>query len=261
MVGPHYRYTSAAFLATLLVVLLCAQRLPASAADQSPAAVDHPDLATLVKRIVQAELQNRGRASAYSVVREYKVFSADTEHPRTEVLATINFLPPNLKSYDIERSTGGMGEKVVRNILDHEVDATRDPRMMSVNEQNYRFDYEGEETLSGRPCYRLTITPKHERKDLLRARIWVEKNGYRILRMEGEPAKSPSFWVKDVYVVLSFGEVAGMWLQTGTQAFARLRFGGEYKLVSNDLDYEFSRAVAMNARRRHAAAMMAASVR
>ena len=261
MTDFRYKSPSVAFAAALLLVLLCAG-MPLSA-DQSSAASVRPDLPTLVKRIAEAQLESRNRATAYSVVREYKVFGADTERPRSEVVASINFLPPNMKSYDIERSTGGMGEKVVRNILDHEVNATRDPRTMSVNEQNYRFDYEGEDTVSGIPCYRLTITPKHERKDLLKANIWVEKNGYRIVRMEGEPAKSPSFWVKDVYVVLSFGEVAGMWLQTETQAIARLRFGGEYKLVSHDLDYDVSRAVATRStpRRRHAAAMIAAGVR
>jgi len=261
MADTRLKSTSVAFAVVGLLVLLCAG-MPLEA-DEATQASGRPDLPTLVKHIARAQLESRNRATAYSVMREYKVFAANGEHPRTEVLASINFLPPNVKSYDIERSTGGMGEKVVRNILDHEVDATRDPRTMSVNEQNYRFDYEGEETVSGLGCYRLTITPRHERKDLLKATIWVEKNGYRIVRMEGEPAKSPSFWVKDVYVVLSFGEVAGMWLQTGTQAIARLRFGGEYKLVSHDLDYDLSSTAALKStpRRRHASAMIAAGVR
>jgi len=261
MATSRLKSTSVALATVGLLMLLCAA-MPL-AADEATAQNGRPDLAALVKRITQAQMESRNNATAYSVVREYKVFSADAAHPRSEVVASINFLPPNVKSYDIERSTGGMGEKVVRNILDHEVDATRDPRTMSVNEQNYRFDYEGEETIAGLGCYKLTITPRHERKDLLKADIWVEKNGYRIVRMEGEPAKSPSFWVKDVYVVLSFGEVAGMWLQTETQAIARLRFGGEYKLVSHDLDYDLSRTVATKStpRRRHASAMIAAGVR
>src|SRR6185312_5171497 len=91
-------------------------------------------------------------------------------------------------------------------ILDHEVDAARDPREMMVNEQNYRFDYDGEESVENVPCYRLTIAPKHDRKDLLNATIWVDRNSYRIVRVEGEPAKSPSFWVKDVHLVLDLAK-------------------------------------------------------
>ncbi len=247
--------------AALVIAFLCAQ---AAAAQQSPG--ERPDLATLVQRISEAQAQNHSRTLPYTVTRDYKVFGTNPEHPRTEVVATVNFLPPNMKTYDIDQSTGGMGEKVIRRILDHEVDAARDPREMMVNEQNYLFDYDGEEPVGNLSCYRLTIAPKHDRKDLLNATIWVDKNSYRIVRMEGEPAKSPSFWVKDVHLILDFGEVAGMWMQTEIHALAHLRFGGEYKIVSQDLDYDIARSVASNTHpaplhRRRSTAIMAASVR
>lgn len=249
-------------LSTALLLMLILNQ--SGEAQQSSPGV--PDLVTLVQRISEAQVENHARIVPYTVTREYKVFGADTRRPRTQVVAKVNFLPPNLKTYDIDESTGGMGEKVIRHILDHEVDAARDSRTLAVNEQNYRFDYDGEETVASVPCYRLTIAPKHERKDLLNATIWVDKDSYRIVRMEGDPSKSPSFWVKDVHVVLNFGEVSGMWMQTEIQALAHLRFGGEYKIVSHDLDYDVARSVASNThpltlRRRRSSVMMAASVR
>ena len=261
MVGSGRRSNYVSISAALVIAFVWAQ---ASAAQQSPN--QPPDLATLVRRISEAQAQNHNRSLPYTVTREYKVFGANADRARTEVVAKVNFLPPNMKTYDIDQSTGGMGEKVIRRILDHEVDAARDPRDMMVNEQNYRFDYDGEESVENIPCYRLTVAPKHDRKDLLNATIWVNKNSYRIVRMEGEPVKSPSFWVKDVHLVLDFGEVAGMWMQTETHALAHLRFGGEYKIVSQDLDYDIARSVAVNThpvtlRRRHSSAIMAASVR
>jgi hypothetical protein len=261
MVGFDRRSKYLSISAALVIAFVWAQ---AATAQQSPD--QQPDLTTLVRRISEAQAQNHTRTIPYTVTRDYKVFGTNAERPRTEVVAKVNFLPPNMKTYDIDQSTGGMGEKVIRRILDHEVDAARDPREMMVNEQNYRFDYDGEESVDKLPCYRLTIAPKHDRKDLLNATIWVDKNSYRIVRMEGEPAKSPSFWVKDVHLVLDFGEVAGMWMQTEIHALARLRFGGEYKIVSQDLDYDVGRSVASNThpvtlRRRHSSAIMAASVR
>ena len=261
MVGSGRRSKYVSISAALVIAFVWAQT---GAAQQLPS--QPPDLATLVRRISEAQAQNHSRTLPYTVTRDYKFFGANTERPRTEVVAKVNFLPPNMKTYDIDQSTGGMGEKVIRRILDHEVDAARDPREMMVNEQNYRFDYEGEESVDNVLCYRLTIAPKHDRKDLLNATIWVDKNSYRIVRMDGEPAKSPSFWVKDVHLVLDFGEVAGMWMQTEIHALAHLRFGGEYKIVSQDLDYDVARSVATNThpatlRRRHSSAIMAASVR
>lgn len=263
MSAPSYRSAYVASTATLLFALLFLQTSWA-VAEGIPSS-EHPDLATLVTKITEAQLNNHERTKAYSVTREYKVFGGDAETPRTQVVARINFLPPDVKNYDIDQSTGGMGEKVVRRILDHEVDAARDPHLMMVNEQNYDFDYIGEDKLDGIPCYRLRLTPKHERKELLKSTIWVDKNSYHILRMEGDPAKSPSFWVKDVHLVIQFGEVAGMWLQTETQALAHLRFGGEYKITAQNLDYDVSRTVAVNhtpaVSRRHSPAVIAASMR
>jgi hypothetical protein len=264
MSAPCYRSVSTASTCTLLFALLFLQSSMALAG-QVNASSEQPDLTTLVKNITDAQLENRERVKAYSVTREYKVFGNGGVQPRTDVVAKVNFLPPNVKSYDIDQSTGGMGEKVVRHILDHEVDAARDPKWNLVNDENYTFQYLSSEALSSIPCYKLAITPKHERKDLLKATIWVDKNSYHILRLEGDPAKSPSFWVKDVHLVMEFGEVAGMWLQTETQALAHLRFGGEYKLTSQDLGYDVSRAVAANntpaVRHRHSSFAMAASVR
>jgi hypothetical protein len=235
-----------------------------SAVDQEANA--RPDLATIVQRIWDTQLENHARVKAYAVTREYKVFGAGASSPRTDVVATVNFLPPDIKSYDIEKSTGGMGEKVIRHILDHEVDAARNSRLVMVDNENYEFEFSGEDSIAGRRCFVLKITPRHDRKELLRARIWVDANSYHLLRMEGEPAKSPSFWVKDIHVVLNFGEVSGMWLQTETNAFARLRFGGEYNIISHDLNYDVGQTVAAKLRPtgrtpRHSPTIMAASFR
>ncbi|HWY68515.1 MAG TPA: hypothetical protein VNX88_07600 [Terriglobales bacterium] len=266
MPGPRYQSTLTTAMSAALLLALLFANANAEAADFGSAANERPDMATLVKRIIEAQLDNRARAKPYSVTREYKVFGSGVNRPRTEVLAQVNFLPPNVKSYGIDQSTGGMGEKVVRRILDHEVDSTRDPKMMMVNESNYDFAYAGQGVVGGVRCYKLEITPRHERKDLLNAIIWVDQGSYRILRIEGDPVKSPSFWVKDVHVVIDYAEVAGMWLQTQTQAMAHLRFGGEYKIISHDLNYDVAQTVAATtpaarARRRHSSAIMAVGVR
>lgn len=266
MPGPRYQSTLTTAVSTALLITLLLANGKIAATDLSSAPSSHPDIAALVKRIIEAQLDNRARAKAYSVTREYKVFGTDAARPRTEVLAQVNFLPPNVKSYGIDQSTGGMGEKVVRRILDHEVDATRDPKLMMINDTNYDFAFAGTGSIGRVPCYKLGITPKRERKELLNAMIWVDKDSYRILRIEGEPSKSPSFWVKDVHVVLQYAEVAGMWLQTTTEAMARMRFGGEYKIVSHDVNYDVAQTVAVNAararlRHRHSSAIMAVGMR
>jgi hypothetical protein len=251
MLGPGYRYKSTITSAAVLAVILVIQ-VYASPADQNGKnSNNQPDLATLIQNITRAQIANRIHVKPYSVVREYKVFEAGAERPRTQVLARVSFLPPDQKSYEIDRSTGGIGGNVIRHILDHEVDAARDPREVIVSGDNYKFEYLGEDVLDGQPCYKLRISSKHDRKELLNGTIWVGQTNYRILRMEGEPAKSPSFWVKDVHIVLEFRDVAGMWMQNATHATAHIRFGGEYHVTSQDLNYDLGSVVAANSRPSH----------
>lgn len=243
MPGPRSRYEWTTASAALILVLLFMQANALAAADRSSNS-GQPDLSTIVARVTLAQIENHARVKPYSVDREYKIFGSEDEVPRTDVLAKISFLPPDQKSYDIDRSTGGLGEKIVRHILDHEVRAARATDELMITPQNYEFSYLGEEDFHGQPCYKLAITPRHDGKEMLKATVWVETGTYRILHVEGEPAKSPSFWVKDIHLELGFKEVGGMWLQTSTHATARTRFGGEYRMVSSDLNYDLTDVVA-----------------
>jgi hypothetical protein len=264
MLGPCLRHKWILSAAFAIVATLLAQG-QAIAADAAPAAASHPDITVIAQKMARAQAENHAKVKPYSVKREYRVFGEDASNPRTEVIAEINFLPPNRKTYDIDESTGGMGEKVVRRILDHEVDAARDPRELLINSENYTFEYLGEQSFAGHDCYSIRMTPRHERHDLLKAVALVDKNSYLVVRLEGEPSKSPSFWVKDLHIVMDFADVSGMWLQTRTEALAHVRFGGAYNVTSRDLSYDTSRVLAANTTRttlsHRRQAMLAADVR
>jgi outer membrane lipoprotein-sorting protein len=221
----------------LLVLIVACAELSVAASDKS-ASVNPELLNSIIQRMEQALLQNRAHARPYSVTRDYVLYGNDADHVKGHIVAQVNFLPPNRKSYDIAESTGGFQEKVVRRVLDHEVEVTRDPQDTWLTSRNYDFELVGEETLNGRRCYVLKTHPKRSDRDLMKANVWVDGDSYRILRIDGEPQKSPSFWVKDVHITLEFGDVSGMWLQTHTKAVARVRFAGDYKMYSRDMRYE-----------------------
>jgi hypothetical protein len=221
----------------LLVLIVACAELSAAGSDNSSSM--NPELLnSIIQRMEQALLQNRAHARPYSVTRDYVLYGSDADHVKGHIVAQVNFLPPNRKSYDIAESTGGFQEKVVRRVLDHEVEVTRDPQDTWLTSRNYNFELVGEETLNGRRCYVLKTHPRRSDKDLMKANVWVDADSYRILRIDGEPQKSPSFWVKDVHITLEFGDVSGMWLQTHTQAIARVRFAGDYKMYSRDMRYD-----------------------
>ncbi len=81
------------------------------------------------------------------------------------------------------------------------------------------------------PEHVLRIVPKRKDKNLLRGWIWVDARTFRIRRIEGVPAKSPSFWIKDIHITLQFADVNGMWIPTSFDAMATVRLLGRYTLA------------------------------
>ena len=88
-----------------------------------------------------------------------------------------------------------------------------------------------------RPCYPHGLKPKRKDKDLILGTAWVDKSSLLVLHIEGETAKSPSWWVRSVQIKLSFGDLSGTWLQTGMEAVADVRLFGTHTLTSRILDY------------------------
>ncbi|HUQ50268.1 MAG TPA: outer membrane lipoprotein-sorting protein [Terriglobales bacterium] len=189
----------------------------------------------IVIRLVEAQNQTRKSASAYVAERKYNVFKNESGKGKAEIMAEISFLPPGEKTFAIKQSSGGMPENVVRKALEHEASNARNPNISSITPENYDFELIGQEMLDGNQCFVMKIVPKRESKDLLKGKVWVDANRFMVRRAQGKPAKSPSFWVKDVFITLDYNDVAGVWLQTRSEATAKIRFAGEYILNSQHL--------------------------
>jgi hypothetical protein len=124
------------------------------------------------------------------------------------------------------------------------VAATRDPSDYEISPANYDFAFAGESDCSGSRCFVLTIMPKRKCKDLINGKAFVDQRSFLIRRIEGDLAKSPSWWIKKASVVVEYGEVEGMWLQTRSVADARLRMVGDYTMISHDTDLRAASSVA-----------------
>ncbi len=229
---------SALWMLSLSLVVAAAPRLA-----QSGNAV--PPLQAIVERMAQARAENRARYRPYVVKRTYKLFGREQYKIKSQVLAEMTFAPPNIKNYSIEESVGaGLGERAVRRILQSEAEAAKNYSATDFSPDNYDFKYlYDEHDVSRQHRFVLELLPKRQEKILLRGKIWVDATTYLIHRFEGEPAKSSSWWVRDVQMVLLYSDVDGMWLQTSTEATARVRILGPHRLISNDEQYEISSVV------------------
>jgi hypothetical protein len=204
------------------------------------------NLQTIVDRMAQSRAENRARFRPYIVTRDYKLFGKKQHEVKSQVIADVTFVPPNVKNFAIEESSGaGLGERAVRRILQSEAEAAKVYDATDYSQANYDFRYIREEQdASGQHSYVLELLPKREEKILLRGKLWVDAETYYVHRFEGEPAKPSSWWVQEVHITLLYGDVDGMWLQTGMEAAARVRILGPHRMVANDLKYKISPRVA-----------------
>jgi outer membrane lipoprotein-sorting protein len=226
---------------TLCLVLLVAVAGCASAQTKSTV----PTVETIIARMAQARADNRIRLRSYVVTRDYKLFGKEREKTESQVTADVIFDPPDLKKYAIQQTSGaGLGEKIVRRMLESEVEVTKDYSSTDISPDNYDFRFIREEDVRGRRSYVLELLPRRRDKNLLRGNIWVDANTYLLHRTEGEPAKRTSWWLRDVRIALLYGDVSGMWLQTASESTAKVRILGQYTMVSRDVKYKVSELVA-----------------
>jgi outer membrane lipoprotein-sorting protein len=218
-----------ACFALAVVIVASAQSLPSAP----------PDLNTIVARMMAAQQRNKLQARAFTVKRDYQLLDK-TQAQKAQVVAHITYMPPDQKQYRIESSYGGLGEKILRDVLEKETEQPRDPDRKALSAANYNFELLRTEQLDGTNCYVLGLNPKRDDKELIRGKLWVDTGTYNIRRIEGNPAKNPSWWIRDLHFLMSFAEVDGMWLRTFTYAVANVRFKGKYEMVSRDLEYSLA---------------------
>jgi hypothetical protein len=235
-------------LFSVFVLLQASVGLLATA--QEPKTEIHPagqEFTSVIRHFEEVQRNTRPQ-TAYQVVREYRITGSGNSRPSSEVLAQVDYLPPNRKTYSIQKSVGSSrGEEAVKRILDRESALAASAGASSssgITSDNYTFSDLGHTTLDGRACYLIGLSPKRRQQDLIAGQAWVDESTFLIRRIEGQLAKSPSWWLKTVSVQLDFSELSGIWLQTGMVATADVRFIGKQTLQARTLDHNVSGIVA-----------------
>jgi hypothetical protein len=196
---------------------------------------------TTVACMLQAAVDNQTHLRFYTVTREYELFGQKRDMTRSRVIATVTFRPPDSKDYRVQEAEGSViGETLVRRVLEREAALAKDGGASSISRDNYDFQFLREAVANGRRCLVLRLLPKRKDNNLLRGIIWVDADTYLICRTEGEPQRSPSWWLRDVHVVFLYTDVGGMWLPTSSEFTAKVRLFGLSTMLTRDLRYSYA---------------------
>jgi hypothetical protein len=229
------------FSRSLVTFLLCAAIWAAAqtaSKGSQPAAAPAtltPDLQRIVGGLEEAQRENRAYMVPYTVTREYQLFAGNERQPRSTVLAEVRFQPPVTKTWNIKRTTGSSrDEKVVQKILEREARFAG----AGISREDYDFRYLGLSEYGHRPCYMLQVVPKRDDSNLLRGKIWMDRDTYLIHHFEGKPAKSPSWWIKDLQLFTEYSDMGGLWLPNVRRGVADIRLFGSYTMTERTLSYQ-----------------------
>jgi hypothetical protein len=204
-----------------------------------------PSIEAIIAGMAVARAENHASFRSYIVTRDYELCGKERAKTKSQVTAEISFIPPTTKQYTIQKATGAsLGETVVRRMLKSEAEIAKDYATTEFSPDNYDFRFILDEYLGGRRCYLLALLPKRQDSNLLKGKIWVDAGTYLPRHIEGEPSKTPSWWLRRLHIELSYGDVGGMWLQTALEATATVRILGPYTMVSRDVKYQLSDLVA-----------------
>ena len=115
-------------------------------------------------------------------------------------------------------------------------------RRTALNRENYDFSLAGYEESPDGGRYIFNLTPKSKNKFLYHGKVWVDARDFAVVRIEGEPGKNPSFWIRKTEIRHRYVKVDDFWLPQENHTESLIRLGGKATLSIEYRDYRITSA-------------------
>jgi hypothetical protein len=194
----------------------------------------------VIAKMMARDNERQAALHGYTASRRY-VLENQRHHKRAEMLVRMTCLRDGSKQFETisETGWGGARKHVFPRLLEAETEASR-PGLRERSRlipENYVFEMVGTEYVDERPAYVIAIAPKTPNKYLMQARIWIDADEYAIVRIEGKPAKNPSFWTKSVHFVHRYQKRGSFWFPVSDRSVTDVRIFGSTEVTIEYFDY------------------------
>ena len=178
---------------------------------------------------------------------EYRGFPSNRD---AEMIVTMSYQSPNTKEFNVVSQTGSkfIIDRVFKKLLEGEQEAMSDENRQrtALNSENYDFTMAGYETTADGADYVLNTLPKTKNKFLYRGKVWVDAKDFAVTRIEAEPAKNPSFWIKKTEIQHKYIKVNDFWFPAENRSESSIRLGGKAVLSIEYKDYKIKDAAPLH---------------
>ena len=207
-------------------------------------------LANLERRNAQRASLLEGFEGKRIYRMQYRGFPSDRDG---EMVVKVTFHAPSSKDFTVLSETGSrfVVDHVLKKLLEAEEEAAKDDNRydMALTRDNYDFELAGYESIPGGGQYVLKLLPKKKNKFLYRGTIWVDATDFAVVRIEGEPGKNPSLWIKKTSIDHRYMKVDGFWLPVENHTESSVRLGGQANLSIEYQDYKIVKAAPISVER------------
>ena len=240
------RSASLCAVSILLPLVFAGQCQPAGAQQTaaSVAVVSGP-LSTeqVVNNMVSMNLERFKALHGYQVTEAYRLeYHGFLGTRSANMVVDATYQSPGTEKFAVHSATGSrvIIKKVFRKLMRAEQQAlgADAKKQAALDENNYEFTLAGYQGAPSGSMYVLRVEPRRKDKFLYRGRIWVDAKDFAVVRIEAEPAKSLSFWVRSTEFRRVYGKVGEFWLPASNHSVSKIRFGGSAKMTIQYTNYK-----------------------
>jgi hypothetical protein len=162
------------------------------------------------------------------------------------MVVSVTYSAPSSKTFSVVSQSGSkfIIDHIFKKLLEGEQEAANEEnrRNTALSTDNYEFTSAGYEATPDGARYVLNLLPRTKNKFLYRGKICVDAKDFAVVRIEGEPAKNPSFWIKKTEVKHRYVKVNDFWLPAENHTESVIRLGGRAVLSIEYKDYKITKA-------------------
>jgi hypothetical protein len=197
----------------------------------------------IVARLDRNNAQRSAALRAYDGKRSYRLtYHGFPSNREAEIEVAAHYQAPESKSFDVVSESGSklLQSKVLLRLLESEREAARaqNQRQTALTTDNYTFTLLGSRPSSYGGCYRLSVEPRRDNKFLYRGEICVNAADFAVETIDAEPARNPSFWIKQTRIEHRYQKIGPFWLPASNRSVTSVRLGGTATLSIVYSEYE-----------------------
>ena len=202
-----------------------------------------PTLEVVVDNLIAKNAERTVALQRYQSRRFYRLDY--TGFPATltaEMVVDMLYEAPATKTFKIVSQSGPkwMIDRIFKGLLQAEQEALNSKNRERVTLDRRNYEFSGMEFQEGSDgcSYVLTVQPKIPSKLLYRGRIWVNSKDFAVCRIEAEPSKNPSIWIKSTAIHHIYTKLGDFWFPSENESTSTMRVGGHAVLSIKYRNYE-----------------------